>query len=317
MAARIRASLPSGHLFTSASSDSLSDGPVAGFSGKPLGPLKICHSPLKMAGTRQARLRILGSIERKHPFKTEASEEPIGLTQKLTEYEKQRLEGKDCGLDLFEDLKFRFRRFKKRNYMENLVHYQNLSQQQTPKFMVIACADSRVCPSDVLGFRPGEAFTVRNVANLVPPFQHGASETSAALEFAVNSLEVPNILVIGHSRCGGIQALMRMKEGSDSRSFIKDWVSIGKSARLSTEAAAGSLSFDMQCRHCEKESINGSLLNLLTYPWIEKRVSEGTLSLHGGYYDFVDCTFEKWTLVYREGLQGGSKYDIKDRSLWS
>ncbi|KAG1366595.1 Beta carbonic anhydrase 5, chloroplastic [Cocos nucifera] len=273
MAARLRASLPSGHLFTSASSDSLSDGPIAGFSGKPLGPFKICRSPLKMAGTRKARLRILGSIERKPPFKTEASEEPIGLTRKLTEYEKQRLEGKDCGLDLFEDLKFRFRRFRKRNYM--------------------------VCPSDVLGFRPGEAFTVRNVANLVPPFQ------------------VPNILVIGHSRCGGIQALMRMKEGSDSRSFIKDWVSIGKNARLSTEAAAGSLSFDMQCRHCEKESINGSLLNLLTYPWMEKRVSEGTLSLHGGYYDFVDCTFEKWTLVYREGLQGGSKYDIKDRSLWS
>ena len=66
-----------------------------------------------------------------------------------------------------------------------------------------------------------------------------------------------------------------------------------------------------------QESINGSLLNLLTYPWIEKRVSEGTLSLHGGYYDFIDCTFEKWTLVYREGLEGGSKYAIKNRALWS
>ena len=66
-----------------------------------------------------------------------------------------------------------------------------------------------------------------------------------------------------------------------------------------------------------QESINGSLLNLLTYPWIEKRVSEGTLSLHGGYYDFVNCTFEKWTLVYREGLEGGSKYAIKKRSFWT
>ncbi|RWW14062.1 hypothetical protein GW17_00022197 [Ensete ventricosum] len=189
--------------------------------------------------------------------------------------------------------------------------------------MVIACADSRVCPSNILGFQPGEAFTVRNIANLVPPFQHGASETSAALEFAVNTLEaskfhkVANILVVGHSRCGGIQALMSMKNDPGSRSFIKDWVSIGKTARLSTKAAAGNLSFEMQCRHCEKESINGSLLNLLTYPWIEKRVSEATLSLHGGYYDFVNCTFEKWTLVYRERLEGGSKYAIKNRSLWS
>ncbi|XP_073104237.1 beta carbonic anhydrase 5, chloroplastic isoform X3 [Elaeis guineensis] len=263
MAALLRASLPSGQLFISASSDSPADGPFAGLSGKPLGAFKIDGSPLKMARTRNARLTKLGSIEK------------------------------------------------------NMVHYRNLSQRQTPKFMVIACADSRVCPSDVLGFRPGEAFTVRNVANLVPPFQHGASETSAALEFAVNSLEVPCILIIGHSRCGGIQALMRMKVGSDSRSFIKDWVSIGKGARLSTEAAAGSLSFDMQCRHCERESINGSLLNLLTYPWIEKRVREGTLSLHGGYYDFVNCTFEKWTLVYREGMEDGSKYDIKEHSLWS
>ena len=66
-----------------------------------------------------------------------------------------------------------------------------------------------------------------------------------------------------------------------------------------------------------QESINSSLLNLLTYPWIEKRVNEGTLNLHGGYYNFVDCTFEKWTLVYREGLKGGSKYAIKNRSSWS
>ncbi|XP_073104236.1 beta carbonic anhydrase 5, chloroplastic isoform X2 [Elaeis guineensis] len=317
MAALLRASLPSGQLFISASSDSPADGPFAGLSGKPLGAFKIDGSPLKMARTRNARLTKLGSIERKPTFKTEASEEPYGLNRQLTEYEKQRLEGKDFGLDIFEELKFRFRKFKRETYMKNMVHYRNLSQRQTPKFMVIACADSRVCPSDVLGFRPGEAFTVRNVANLVPPFQHGASETSAALEFAVNSLEVPCILIIGHSRCGGIQALMRMKVGSDSRSFIKDWVSIGKGARLSTEAAAGSLSFDMQCRHCERESINGSLLNLLTYPWIEKRVREGTLSLHGGYYDFVNCTFEKWTLVYREGMEDGSKYDIKEHSLWS
>ncbi|WP_323174860.1 carbonic anhydrase, partial [Natrialba sp. PRR66] len=72
----------------------------------------------------------------------------------------------------------------KQRYVESFSNYKSLAEQQTPKFMVVACADSRVCPSSILGFQPGEAFTVRNVANLVPPFEHGTSEISAALEFA-------------------------------------------------------------------------------------------------------------------------------------
>ncbi|KAI7992260.1 hypothetical protein LOK49_LG12G00699 [Camellia lanceoleosa] len=104
---------------------------------------------------------------------------------------------------------------------ENLECYENLAKSQAPKFMVIACADSRVCPSYILGFQPGEAFVVRNVANLVPPFVNGPTETNAALEFAVNSLEVENILVIGHSCCGGIRALMSMQDDVNSRWFME------------------------------------------------------------------------------------------------
>ncbi|MQL95608.1 hypothetical protein Taro_028279 [Colocasia esculenta] len=281
--------------------------PHLAFSTNPdHGGAKIGSAPVKLAMIRRAPLVMFGSIRRRSTVMVEGTRDPSALTRELTEGELQRLEGPSHG-DPFQDLKSR----------ENPVQFHNLAEAQAPKFMVIACADSRVCPSNVLGFQPGEAFTVRNVANLVPPFQHGPSETNAALEFAVNSLEVGNILVVGHSRCGGIQALMSMKEGADSRSFIKDWVSIGKSARLSTKAAAGNQSFEMQCKHCEKESINGSLLNLLTYPWIERRVIEGKLSIHGGYYDFVDCTFEKWTLVYRENMEGGSKFGIKDGVFWS
>ncbi|CAL5073901.1 unnamed protein product [Urochloa decumbens] len=259
-----------------------------------------------------------GEHRRDLSFVTKASRDHSGLTRQLLDFQHDTIE-EEVGAehDPFMGLKARFLDFKKRNYVENFSNYQSLAEQQTPKFMVVACADSRVCPTGILGFQPGEAFTVRNVANLVPPYEHGGSETSAALEFAVNTLEVENVLVVGHSRCGGIQALMSMKDDSTSGSFIKNWVSIGKSARLSTKAAAGNLGFEMQCRHCEKESINSSLLNLLTYPWIEKRVNEGTLNLHGGYYNFIDCTFEKWTLVYRQGLEGGSKYAIKNRSTWS
>ncbi|ONM22362.1 carbonic anhydrase isoform X1 [Zea mays] len=265
----------------------------------------------------ERRLSRRGEHRRELLSVTMASRDHTGLTRQLLDFQHDTIDEVGAEHGPFMDLKARFMDFKQRNYVENFSNYQNLAEQQTPKFMVIACADSRVCPTAVLGFQPGEAFTVRNVANLVPPYEHEGSETSAALEFAINTLEVENVLVVGHSRCGGIQALMSMKDDSTSGSFIKNWVSIGKSARLSTRAAAGNLSFDMQCKHCEKESINSSLLNLLTYPWIEKRVNEGTLNLHGGYYNFVDCTFEKWTLLYREGLEGGSKYAIKNRSTWS
>lgn len=277
--------------------------------------LKICGLRLKPGNPIEGRLKIVGSVQRKPTSATKASNEPLKLTRESTDNRSQRADAKDSALDPFTKLMDRFLSFKKENFMEDLAHYQNLAEGQAPEFMVIACADSRVCPSRILGFQPGEAFMVRNIANLVPPFEHGASETTAALEFAVNSLEVANILVVGHSRCGGIRALMSMK-GKTTSSFIGGWVSIAKSARLSTEAAAGNLSFEKQCSHCEKESINGSLLNLLTYPWIKKRLKEGTLALHGGYYDFVDCSFEKWTLVYKEDLEGGSKYGIKDLTQW-
>lgn len=289
--------------------------PYAADSGRSRGTASIGDSR-----ARSATLRVGGSNRRDFSYITYASRDHSGLTRQLLDFQHAAVDETDEDHDPFRKLKARFMDFKQQNYLENFTKYQNLAEQQTPEFMVIACADSRVCPSSILGFQPGDAFTVRNIANLVPPYEHGASETTAGLEFAVNSLQVPNVLVVGHSRCGGIQALMSMKskkDGSNSRSFIKDWVSLGKSARLSTEAAAGNLNFEMQCRHCEKESINNSLLNLLTYPWIEERVNKGTLNLHGGYYNFVDCTFEKWTLVYRQGLEGGSKYAIKNRSTWS
>ncbi|XP_008651477.1 carbonic anhydrase isoform X2 [Zea mays] len=287
-----------------------------------IGDSRTRVAALRLGGSSRSRSCLSSCFPCFHRFRREllsvtmASRDHTGLTRQLLDFQHDTIDEVGAGHDPFIDLKARFMDFKQRNYVEKFSNYQTLAEQQTPKFMVVACADSRVCPTAVLGFQPGEAFTVRNVANLVPPYEHGGTETSAALEFAVNTLQVENVLVIGHSRCGGIQALMSMKDDSTSGSFIKNWVSIGKSARLSTKAAAGNMSFDIQCKHCEKESINSSLLNLLTYPWIEKRVNEGTLNLHGGYYNFVDCTFEKWTLLYREGLEGGSKYAIKNRSTW-
>ncbi|KAL8097365.1 beta carbonic anhydrase 5, chloroplastic [Apium graveolens] len=248
-----------------------------------------------------------------------ASMDSPRVTQELADTKQSNTTGTQNGNDLFNEMKHRFLSFKRHKYQENLEHFQNLAKSQAPKVLVIACADSRVCPSNILGFQPGDAFVVRNVANLVPPFETGPTETKAALEFSVNTLEVENILVVGHSCCGGIRALMGMPDEDNSRSFIRSWVVTGKNAKLNTKAAASNLSFDLQCKHCEKESVNLSLLNLISYPWIEERVSKGLLSIHGGYYDFVNCTFEKWSLDYKatSSKKESDGYSLVSREFWS
>ncbi|ONI35334.1 hypothetical protein PRUPE_1G530700 [Prunus persica] len=262
-------------------------------------------------------VELLPSVKRQPVRRLEASSDSMELAHECSNCEGENVSKANNGPDLFGEMKERFLSFKKHKFLKESEHFQTLAQAQAPKFMVIACADSRVCPSNILGFQPGEAFMIRNVANLVPPFENEASETNAALEFAVNTLEVKNILVIGHSSCAGIETLMRMQDDGDSSSLTHSWVINAKVAKLRTKAVAPHLSFDQQCRHCEKESINSSLLNLRTYPWIEDRAKKEMLSLHGGYYDFLRCTFEKWTLDMN-GIRpvGGGRYLDKDRELW-
>ncbi|XP_045828208.1 beta carbonic anhydrase 5, chloroplastic-like isoform X1 [Trifolium pratense] len=225
----------------------------------------------------------------------------------------------DGYMNLFGLMKQRFLNFKNQKYIKELEHFQSLAEAQYPKFMVIACADSRVCPSNILGFQPGEVFMIRNIANLVPVMKNGPSECNAALQFAVTTLQVENILVIGHSSCAGIEALMSMKEDTEPRNFIHNWVANGKVAKLKTKATTSHLSFDQQCRFCEKESINQSLLNLLSYPWLEDRVKKELLCIHGGYYNFSNCSFEKWTLDFKgcNVNEERSSYVVKEKEFWS
>ncbi|GLU16090.1 hypothetical protein SLE2022_325400 [Rubroshorea leprosula] len=247
----------------------------------------------------------------------EVKDTQLGVEEEFTSFKEQQYVPKSgAGMNMFDELKQRFLSFKKHKYLKEWEHFRTLAEAQSPKFMVIACVDSRVCPSNILGFQPGEAFMVRNVANLVPSLESGPSETNAALEFAVNTLEVENILIIGHSCCAGIQALMNLQDDEES-SFVKSWVSKGKVAKLRTQAKANHLNFDEQCRYCEKESINRSLLNLLTYPWIKDRVRKDLLFVHGGYYDFLNCTFEKWTLdLEGNNIEEKGSYSVKDHEIW-
>ncbi|KAI8533700.1 hypothetical protein RHMOL_Rhmol10G0029600 [Rhododendron molle] len=168
------------------------------------------------------------------------------------------------------------------------------------QFMVFACSDSRVCPSHVLDFQPGEAFVVRNVANLVPPYDKVKySGVGAAVEYAVLHLKVENIVVIGHSSCGGIKGLLSFAfDGTSSTDFIEDWVKIGLPAKAKVKAEKGDAPLPELCAACEKEAVNVSLGNLLTYPFVREGLLKKTLALKGGYYDFVKGSFELWGLDF-------------------
>jgi len=170
--------------------------------------------------------------------------------------------------------------------------YQTLAEQgQAPKIMVIACCDSRVDPSAIFNAGPGELFTVRNVANLVPPFEpHGDYHgTSAALEFAVTGLAVETILVLGHARCGGVRAFLDgLYEGGAKSGFIGRWMSLLNPARADALRLASQASIEEQQQALEHASVRQSLENLRTFPFIKERLAAGTLRLRGAYFDIAD-----------------------------
>jgi carbonic anhydrase len=163
--------------------------------------------------------------------------------------------------------------------------------------MVIACADSRVDPAITLKLKPGDAFIIRNVANMVPPFEsEGYPSVGSALEYAVLHLKVEHIVVVGHSACGGIGALIKMvpEDGNYATTFIERWVEIGKPARKEVNAESPNGAVADLCKTCEKTSVKNSLNNLLTYPFVVEAAKSKKITIHGGYYDFINGAFDTW-----------------------
>jgi carbonic anhydrase len=176
-----------------------------------------------------------------------------------------------------------YRRFRAGQWPERRATFEALARHgQSPRALVVACADSRIDPAMIFGAGPGELFVVRNVANLVPPYapDGGAHATSAALEFAVRVLEVPDIIVMGHAMCGGIHALLNGAPPA-AADFLGPWMRIAETAK--TRVLGRSLP-DMQTA-CEHEAVKLSLEYLMTFPWVAERVRAGRLRLHGATFD--------------------------------
>jgi carbonic anhydrase len=191
----------------------------------------------------------------------------------------------------FSDLITGYRRFRTSDYRRQRDRWAELSEGQAPKVMVIACSDSRVDPAQIFDTSPGEIFVVRNIANLVPPFELGGGRhgVSAALEFAVTQLEVPEIVVMGHGACGGVHAaLTRQFEGAPpgAGGFIAHWVDMLDEARDQVVAEHGQ--GEEAIRALELATVRVSIANLRTFPCIPEREAAGKLTVHGAYFAIAE-----------------------------
>jgi carbonic anhydrase len=179
------------------------------------------------------------------------------------------------------------RRFLRDRHAPDRGRYIQLAELgQTPTGMVIACCDARVDIAAIFDSEPGELFILRNVANLVPPYEpegkyHG---TSAGVEFAVQGLKVPHLIVLGHSRCGGVAAhRQKVREQVDGGGFIGRWLTLLDGLNIDETEI---LQYG-DATAFEFAAIRSSLANLRTFPFVKEREKAGLLTLHGLHFDLA------------------------------
>jgi carbonic anhydrase len=182
-----------------------------------------------------------------------------------------------------DDLIRGFRKFRERD-LHDPRFQQLVTKGQSPSILLVACSDSRVDPALVFDARPGDLFVVRNVANLVPPYEPsgGHHGVSAAIEFAVTTLHVRHAVVCGHSHCGGVRALMEGTPAGEE-SFVARWMQLGEPARRETLGTMPDRPLEDRLRRCERAIVAHSLRNLRTFPFVADAVSAGELAVQGLY----------------------------------
>ena len=193
----------------------------------------------------------------------------------------------------FAELLEGYKRFRNEAYPRQKARYDELVREgQNPKLMIIGCSDSRVDPAQIFDVDPGEIFVVRNVAALVPPFETtpGYHGVSAAIEFAVQVLEVKQIVVMGHGRCGGCQAAltqsMKAKDPGQG-GFVANWVSLLDEASQIVSAKHGTTGRKAELA-MEFAAIRQSLANLRTFQWVSDKEEAGRLKLRGAHFSIKE-----------------------------
>lgn len=185
-----------------------------------------------------------------------------------------------------------YRRFRSGDWPAQRERWAQLKQGQSPQVMVIACSDSRVDPAQIFDVDPGEIFVVRNVAALVPPFETtpGRHGVSAALEFAVQFLNVREIVVMGHGMCGGCKAALTQDLHGNQPGqggFVADWIGMLDDLRDPIAERMGTSGRDAE-RAMERAAVGRSLENLRTFPCVREKETSGDLTLHGAHFAISD-----------------------------
>ena len=185
------------------------------------------------------------------------------------------------------------RNFSEKEFNEHKELYEDLSRQQNPHTLFIGCSDSRVLPGKMLNTLPGEVFMIRNVANIIPPSEEAESHQAviASLEYAVHVLGVENIIVCGHSNCGGCQALSNSKEEMALLPHTYEWLSFARPAFDQVEAFKHNHSHEEVERFIEQANIVTQMGHLLTYDYIKEKHDQGQLKIYGWYYDIGEGKF--------------------------
>ena len=192
-----------------------------------------------------------------------------------------------------------YKKWKSTQFEENKPLHRKLSEEgQNPKAMIISCCDSRVNPTSIFGDAIGQFFIHRNIANLIPAYKSiiDQSGTPATLEYAIKNLKVPNLIILGHSNCGGVRGAYELYKknslGTAKRhSFLQQWLKIILPA---IQDLNNNLPFEEATSQLEKLSIVTSINNLLTYPFVENAVENGTLSIYGLWHNILSGELEQY-----------------------
>ena len=193
------------------------------------------------------------------------------------------------------DLINKYRDWKESSFAQEKDHFERLAREgQSPKYMIISCVDSRVDPNAIFKSKAGEMLVHRNIANIVPPYSQLTehSGTIAAIEFGVTALNIKNIIIIGHSGCGGIKNGYHMchENNFDDNSSISNWLKLLKPVYDNISGEGN----DEKVKYMEKESIIVSLENLSKYPFINAELKSGEIMLYGVWNDIGSGSIETY-----------------------
>ncbi|MDE6886285.1 MAG: carbonic anhydrase [Helicobacteraceae bacterium] len=197
-------------------------------------------------------------------------------------------------------------KFKEEDYLNHKELYENLKKKQDPHTLFISCVDSRVVPNLITNTLPGDLFVVRNIGNIIPPYKDSANDlrsgylaTTAAIEYALNILNIKNIIVCGHSNCGACSAIYDTQDKLKNAPYVKNWLTLLNPVKKRVET----LKPDSKSKRIwltEQINIEYQLENLMTYPFVEEKFDSGQIQIFGWYYIIETGEILNYNMIKRE-----------------